>query len=114
MIARALSFVARFPSLWKRAEDEREILGQYKQNRDVLELIGNDDRCQGLGIRKSPKRVERSEFILNMLILLDKVTPHDIKECGHAFDAIDSKKVGYIDDSSFAKKQIDSQPSSPV
>mmetsp|Transcript_761 Transcript_761/g.961 ORF Transcript_761/g.961 Transcript_761/m.961 type:complete len:392 (-) Transcript_761:49-1224(-) len=109
MMARALSYMAQFPIIQRRIRSERQILRQFKYatcHEDVMSAIGTGEQFKGLGIRKSPDSIDRVEFILNMLVLLNKAAPEEIKECGRAFDALDVQQRGYLTSEDFTKDAI--------
>jgi len=111
-LARAMSYIAQFPILARRIEAERRILKQFATStnpQQVLGAIGFGAEFEELSIRKNPDSVERAEFILNMLLLLDKVTATDIRECNKQFDLLDVNGDGSLDREDFTAEMLRSR-----
>mmetsp|Transcript_1051 Transcript_1051/g.1372 ORF Transcript_1051/g.1372 Transcript_1051/m.1372 type:complete len:318 (-) Transcript_1051:494-1447(-) len=95
-VGQALMFLAMFPMIHRRLKAEREVLYQFREamaQQDVLSLIGCGPQFRGLGMRKHIDRADKDEFILNMLVLLNKVSIEDIKEYGRAYDSIGTEAI---------------------
>lgn len=89
----ALSALADIPLARRRSKMERKVLQQFGDSLSILELQNlirtanddpNDDTCS------------KAEFVISMLLKLDKVKPDQIKSLQETFDNLDIDKSGTL------------------
>ena len=78
-----LGQVAAIPFGMRRALLERKVLRQFgkRLSQDELEVLTQCGRHHG--------KVTRNEFVLNMLLKLERVNEDDVRQCEAQFDLLD-------------------------
>lgn len=91
-VGKSVHDIAHIPLLLRRNRLESMVLNQYGKDLDPYEL---KELCS-MTINESPEYCTRNEFILGMLLKLDKITQRDITECGQKFDILDLDGSGKL------------------
>lgn len=96
-MAKAVTDLASYPFLMREKKTELQVLMQFGTDlsEEQLSTIQNHELINAVPrLRKSKNRVEKSEFVLILLQLMDKVQDTDIVYISEIFDALDKTKDG--------------------
>lgn len=96
-MAKAVTDLASYPFLMREKKTELEVLMQFgtELSEEQLTMIQSSELINALPkLRKSRDRVEKSEFVLILLQLMDKVQDTDIVYISEIFDALDKNGDG--------------------
>ncbi|CAM9412251.1 unnamed protein product, partial [Ectocarpus fasciculatus] len=97
LMAKAVTDLASYPFLMREKKTELQVLMQFGTDlsEEQLSTIQNHELINAVPrLRKSKNRVEKSEFVLILLQLMDKVQDTDIVYISEIFDALDKTKDG--------------------
>jgi len=99
MLAECFSFIAEYPLMAERLRAEKAVLEQYGEHMsaEMLDNIARDEFFEGIGLRAKKGAVSRAEFTISMLLLLDKITMMEVRDCIHSFDLLDEDGSGELD-----------------
>jgi len=92
LMAKALADIASLPLEMRRLAMEAAVLKQYGGNLSTAELadIAGDRTFRQLGLKRAePRGCTKTEFVLTMLLRLDKVDKDDVRRCAEAFAKLD-------------------------
>ncbi|CAN0055053.1 unnamed protein product, partial [Phaeothamnion confervicola] len=100
----ALSNVGMYPYRVKDWANEMRVLLQYGENISEVQLrrlvAGAESMLGSAGGSVAPDKertgITRDEFVLSMLILLDRISVVDYRECKMAFDKLDQEGRGML------------------
>merc|ERR1711871_344080 len=92
LMAKALADIASLPLEMRRLAMEQAVLKQYGGNLSTSELadIAGDRTFRQLGLkREDPRGCTKTEFVVTMLLRLDKIDKADVRRCAEAFHKLD-------------------------
>ncbi|KAF4663619.1 hypothetical protein FOZ61_001521 [Perkinsus olseni] len=98
--ASTMSSLASIPLIKQRAKAERRVLHQFGNELDPRafdQLSKAFKELKRLGLCQSPKFITRNEFLIWMLLQLQRIDEKDLKYCGTTFDMMDANCDGRLD-----------------
>jgi len=101
-MAKALADIAALPLELRRKRQEASVLNQYGSTLQPknLQAIASDTQLSNLGLsRQNNAGCSKSEFVLSMLLKLDKIKERDVRRCASVFDSLDANQDGYLNES---------------
>jgi len=93
LMAKCLAEIAQLPLKMRRLKQEARVLAQYGSalQEDELRHLVEDKAFDDLGItRERPGECTETEFVISMLLKLDKLKPSDVKRCAAVFGKLDA------------------------
>ena len=106
VMAKAVGDVAGLPLERRKRRNEQAVLAQYGEDLDPDEFHEILTSFRDLGLAAaSDGSCSKTEFVLSMLLKLDRVNQHDIRRCARVFDDLDIDKSGRLDKADLAKKE---------
>jgi len=102
LMAKALADIAALPLELRRKRQEASVLNQYGSTLQPknLQAIASDTQLSNLGLsRQNNAGCSKSEFVLSMLLKLDKIKERDVRRCASVFDSLDANQDGYLNES---------------
>jgi len=100
LMAKALADIAAVPLQVRRQHMEEHVLSQYGHDLDAGELaeIVSDSHLRDAGlIYHVDGSCTRAEFVISMLLKLEKINKGDIQRCTRIFDGLDEDGSGVLD-----------------
>lgn len=98
LMAKALSDVADLPLELRRRRMERAVLDQYGDDLDPEEFAEILRSFHSLGLTTDADgSCSKTEFVLSMLLKLDKVNRRDVRRCVDVFESLDLDRSGRLD-----------------
>ena len=97
LMAESLGDIAGLSLEARRRRLEQKVLDQYGDHLDREELAEILRYGHVQGLSDSATSCSRTEFVLSMLLKLDKVDRGDIQRCVAAFDGLDADHSGRLD-----------------
>ena len=90
----------------RKRRNEQAVLAQYGEDLDPDEFHEILTSFRDLGLAAaSDGSCSKTEFVLSMLLKLDRVNQHDIRRCARVFDDLDIDKSGRLDKADLTKKE---------
>lgn len=96
-MAKSLGDIAGLPLEARRRALEQKVLDQYGDELEAHEFAEILRYALSQGLCDSATSCSRTEFVLSMLLKLDKVDRGDIQRCVAAFDGLDADHSGRLD-----------------
>jgi len=100
LMAKALGDIAALPLDMRRKKMEAAVLSQYGGDLDPEELteIASDPALSELGLdREQEGSCSRIEFVMSMLLKLEKIDKNDVQRCVKVFNGLDADGSGTLD-----------------
>ena len=96
-MAKSLGDIAGLPLEARRKRLEKRVLEQYGDHLDGEEFAEILRYAHSQGLCDSATSCSRTEFVLSMLLKLDKVDREAIQQCVAAFNGLDRDHSGRLD-----------------
>jgi hypothetical protein len=99
LMAKAVTDVARYPFVMRNKKIELQVMMQFGThlNEAQLRSIRDNEFSKMIpGLRRDPSKIEKSEFVLIMLKLMNKLNEVDVAYISEIFDALDQNSDGYL------------------
>ena len=96
-MAKSLGDIAGLPLEARRKRLEKRVLEQYGDHLDGEEFAEILRYAHSQGLCDAATSCSRTEFVLSMLLKLDKVDREDIQQCVAAFNGLDRDHSGRLD-----------------
>ena len=110
MMAKALGDIAGLPLELRRQRNERAVLDQYGETMDASEFEEILASFRALGLAgPGEASCSKAEFVVMMLLKLEKYDTRDIRRCVTIFDTLDADKSGRLD----ARDLVYAPPAAP-
>ena len=97
LMAKSLGDIAGLPLEARRKRLEKKVLEQYGDHLDGEEFAEILRYAHSQGLCDSATSCSRTEFVLSMLLKLDKVDREAIQQCVAAFNGLDRDHSGRLD-----------------
>mmetsp|Transcript_10728 Transcript_10728/g.32319 ORF Transcript_10728/g.32319 Transcript_10728/m.32319 type:complete len:124 (-) Transcript_10728:40-411(-) len=97
LMAKSLSDIAGLPLEARRVRNEEKVLRQYGTRLDVDEFREILLYVNSVGLSTSHTSCTKTEFVLSMLLKLEKVDRDDISRCAEVFNSLDVHADGRLD-----------------
>jgi hypothetical protein len=100
IVARAMSVFIQYPMITRRKRMEMKVLKQFKQlpAQTVAALNGSFQRGAYNFLRpkgqSESKEIQKAEFIVVLLEMMDKLSPQDVLMASRVFDSLDVTSSG--------------------
>lgn len=98
LVARSLGTVAALPLEARRREQEMKVMAQYGDILEADELSDILQASKDLDLSGTDEQVTRADFVLSMLVRMDKVSKTDVREGVNIFNRLDIDGSGGLDE----------------
>lgn len=99
LLAKAVTDVARYPFVMRNKKIELQVMMQFgtQLNEAQLKSIRDNELSKMIpGLRRDASKIEKSEFVLIMLKLMNKLSEVDVAYISEIFDALDQNSDGFL------------------
>jgi hypothetical protein len=98
-MAKGVTDVARYPFVMRNKKIELQVMMQFgtQLNEAQLRSIRDNELSKMIpGLRRDTAKIEKSEFVLIMLKLMNKLSVVDVAYISEIFDALDQNSDGFL------------------